>query len=174
MADPNDFGEKLSAAGIRLRRGETAQAALTLKENSAGEGPGNQSCLVLTDQRLFHISSPGAEAQIKSTQLLDIGDATLATRDRYPAFLIAACFFLVIGVAYLTATAVAGSFQGIVLVPTLLFGGGFLAMWWYSGGDPVIRVKLGDAQFESVIAKGHRQEGLTFLERLTEIKGNGA
>ena len=171
MEDLSNPGEILSAAGIRLRRGETALAALSLVEDSTS---GNQGAFVLTGQRMFHISGPGSEAQIKSAPLEDIGDSELVTRDRYPAFLIAASFFFVIGAAYLTATAVAGSFQGIVLVPTLLFGGGFLAIWWYSGGDPIIRVKLGDAEFEGAIGRGHRLEDLTFLERLTEIKGNGA
>ena len=44
-------------------------------------------------------------------------------------------------------------------------------MWWYSGGDSVIRMKLGDAQLEGVINEGQRQEGFAFLEKLTEVKG---
>ena len=53
---------------------------------------------------------------------------------RYWGFLVAAVYVLVMGIGYIAFGAlVSGIFQGIVLVPTLLFGGGFLAMWWYSG-----------------------------------------
>lgn len=173
VVDWNNPGEKLSAAGIRLRRGETALAALSLADDSIGEGSGKRGCLVLTDQRMFHISGPGAEAQIKSAPLVDVGDAVLARRHRYLGFLLAAGYFLVIGVSYLIATAVAGAFQGIVLVPTVLLGGGFLAMWWYSGGDTIIRVELGDTQLEGVTGRGQRREASAFLERLTEVKGKG-
>ena len=161
MADRNNPGEKLLAAGIRLRRGETAVAALTLAQDGT-DGSGNRGCLVLTDQRVFHISGPGAEAQIKSSPLLDVGDAVLARQHRYLGFLVVAGHFIVIGVAWLIATAVAGAFQGIVMVPTLLFGGGFLAMWWYFGGDTVTRVELGHTQLEGVTGRGQRREAFAF------------
>ena len=171
MADRNIPGEKLSAAGIRLRRGETAVAALTLAEDSTREASGNRACLVLTDQRMFQISGPDAEAQIKSAPLQDVGDAALASGHRDLGFLLAAGYFLVIGVSYFVATALAGAFQGIVLVPTLLLGGGFLAMWWYSDGGTVIRVTLGDTKLEGVIGRRQRREAFAFLEQLLEVKG---
>ena len=172
MADPSNPGEKLSALGIRLRRGETALTALTLAENSSDGRPGKQGCLVLTNQRMFHISGPGPsdKAQVNSALMRDVGDAVLENQPRYHGFLFPAGFFLVIGFAYFIATAVAGAFQPIVLVPTLLLGGGFLALWWYSGGDPVIRVRLGDALLEVLIDEGQRQEGFALLEKLTEVK----
>jgi len=169
MADRNNPGQKLSALGVRLRRGETALAALTLSGDSAG-GSGNRGSLVLTDRRLYHISGPGAQTQIKSAPLLDVGDAVMARRNRYIAFLLVAGYFLIIGVSYLIATAMAGAFQGIVLVPTLLLGGGFLVMWWYSGGDTVIRMEFGDTQLEGVTGRGQRRETFAFLEKLTEVK----
>ena len=158
MADWNNPGEKLSAAGIRLRRGETALAALTFADDRTGVQSGSRGCIELTDQRMLHISGPSAEAQIKSAPLQDVGDAVLARRHRYLGFFLAAGYFLVSGAAYLFATAVAGAFHGIVLVPTLLLGGGFLAMWWYSGGETVIRVELGDTQLEGVTGSGQQRE----------------
>ena len=169
MADPNNSGEKLSAAGIRLRRGETAQAALTLTENSAGEGPGNQDCLVLTDKRLFHISGLGD--QIKSASLQDITDPELAKKPRYHVFLLPAGYFLVMGFAYFIAVALAGAFQPIVLVPTLLLGGLFIAMWWTSGGDSVIRMKFGDAQLEESVGSEEQKDASNFVDRLFELTG---
>ena len=174
MADQNISREKRSAAGIRLRRSENAVAALSLAEDSAGERPGNAAYFVLTDQRMFHISGPGATAQIKSTPLQDVGEALLARRHRYFGFLLAAGFFLVTGVSYLLFTAVAGAFQGIVLVPTLIFGGGFLAIWWYSGGGTVLRVEMGDTQLECVTSKEQQREALAFLEQLNNVKGKRA
>ena len=171
MADPNNPGEKLSTAGIRLRRDETALAALTLAVEGASKVAGNRGCFVLTDQRMFHISGPSAVGKIKTAPLQDVGDAELAKQPRYHVFLLPAGYFLVIGFAYFIATAIAGAFQPIVLVPTLLLGGGFLALWWYSGGDLVLRMKFGDAQLEGVIDGGLQREGFAFLEQLTEIMG---
>lgn len=171
MADTSNPGEKLSAVGVRLRQGEAALAALTLAVEGASEGSGNQGCFVLTDQRMFHISGLGAQAQIKSAPLQDVGNAELTKKPRYHVFLLPAGYFLLIGFAYFIATAVAGAFQPIVLVPTLLLGGLFIAMWWYSGGNPVIRVKLGDAQLEVGIDGGQRREGFGFLDQLAKVKG---
>ena len=155
LADRNNPGQKLSAVGVRLRRGETALVALTLSGDGAG-GSGSRGCLVLTDQRMFHISGPRAEARIKSAQLPDVGDAVMARRLRYHGFLLSAGYFFVIGIAYFIATSIAGAFQEIVLVPTLLLGGGFLVMWWYSGGDTAIPAELGDTRLEGGI--GRRQQ----------------
>ena len=168
-ADPNGPGEKLLAAGIHLRRGETALAALTLAEDGTGVRLGNRGCLVLTDQRIFHISGIGAEAQIKSVALVDVGYAVLAMRHRYLGFLLAASYFLVVGVSFFIATAVAGASQGIVLAPTLLLGGGFLAMWWYSGGQTVIRLDLGDAQLEELVGSKDQKEASGFVASLLEL-----
>ena len=52
--------------------------------------------------------------------------------------------------------AMSGAFQWIVLVPTLLLGGGFLAMWWFSGGDTANLVESGDTQPDGVT--GSRQQ----------------
>ena len=95
MADWSNPREKLSAAGIRLRRGETALAALTLVEGGTGERSGNRGCLVLTDQRMFHISGPGADSRVKSAQLLDVGDAVLARQHSYLGFFPAASYLLI-------------------------------------------------------------------------------
>jgi hypothetical protein len=160
----------LSAAGVRLRRDETALAALTLEGNGAGEGPGKQGCLVLTGQRVFHISGPSANAQVKSALLQDVCDAELVKQPRYHVFLLPAGFFLVIGFAYFIAVTMAGAFQPIVLVPTLLFGGGFIALWWYSRGNPVIRVQFGDTPLEHEIGAGQMADGAAFLDQLAEIK----
>ena len=67
--------------------------------------------------------------------MMDDQDAVaIARQPRYWGFLIAAAYFLVVGIAYLAASVIfSGVFQGIVLVPLLLFGGGFVALWWYSG-----------------------------------------
>ena len=125
MADWNNPREKLSAAGIRLRRGETALAALTFADDRTGVQSGSRGCIELTDQRMLHISGPSAEAQIKSAPLQDEGDAVLARPHRYLGFFPAAgylliYYFLVYGASYLIATSVAGDFHGSVLVPTLL------------------------------------------------------
>ena len=172
VAAPNGPGEKLLAAGIHLRRGETALAALTLAEDGTSVRLGNRGCLVLTDQRLFHKSGTGDDAQIKSTPLQNVGDAVLTMRRRYLGFLLAAGYFLFVGFSYLILTAVGGAFQGIVLVPTLILGGGFLAMWWYSGGETVIRVEMGDTQLEGVTGGEQQPEALAFLEQLTMLKEN--
>ena len=44
-------------------------------------------------------------------------------------------------------------------------------MWWYTGGDTVIRVELGDTQLEGVTGSGQQREASAFLEQLTEVKG---
>ena len=111
---------------------------------------------MLTDQRMFHMSDPDAEAQIKPVRLLNVDDAVMVRRNRYFGFLLVAGYFLITGISYFIAMAISGAFQWIVLVPTLLLGGGFLAMWWYSGGDTAIRVGLGDTRLEGVI--GRRQQ----------------
>ena len=120
MADWSNPREKLSAAGIRLRRGETALAALTFADDRTSGRSGIHGWIVLTDQRMLHISGPSAEAQIKSTPLQDVGDAVLARQQRYLGFFPAAGYFLIYGASYLIATAVAGDFHGSGLVPTLL------------------------------------------------------
>ena len=171
MANRNNPGEKLSAAGIRLQRGETAVAALALAQESNSEASANRACLVLSDQRIFYIPDASANPQVQSAPLQDVGNAEIAKQPRYHAFLLPAGYFLVIGISYFIATAIAGAFQGIVLVPTLLLGGGFLAMWCYSGGDTVIRVELGDTQLEGLTGRGQRREGTAFLGHLTEAKG---
>ena len=168
MQDRTQAAETLLAAGIQLRPGETAQSVLMF---GAGKRTPEEGCLLLTNQRIFHILGARANAQVRSAPLQDVGTAEVAKQPRYHAFLLAAGYIYVIGISYVVAMSVAGAFQGIVLVPTLLFGGGFLAMWWYSGGDTVIRVELGDTQLEGVTARGQRREAFAFLEQLAEVKG---
>ena len=67
--------------------------------------------------------------------------------------------------------AIAGAFQGIVLVPTLLFGGGFFAVWWYSGGETLIRVDLGDTQLEGLVGSKGQREASDFVDSLLELTG---
>jgi len=171
VQDRNQAAETLSAVGMRLRRRETAQSVLMFGARSKGERTPEEGCLVLTNQRIFHILGAGANAQVQSAPLQDAGTAEVAMQPRYPAFLLATGYFFVIGISYLIATAVAGSFQGIVLVPVLLFGGGFLAMWWYSGGDTVIRVELGETQIEVVVASKRQKEASDFVDSLLELTG---
>ena len=120
---------------------------------------------------MVHISGPDAEAQIKPVRLLNVDDAVMARRNRYFGFLLVAGYFLIVGISYFIAMAIAGAFQWIVLVPTLLLGGGFLAMWWYSPGDTDIRVELEDTQLKGMTGRRQQREALTFLEQSTEVKG---
>ena len=105
---------------------------------------------------MVHISCPDAEAQIKPVRLLNVDDAVIVRRNRYFGFLLVAGYFLITGISYFIAMAMSGAFQWIVLVPTLLLGGGFLVMWWFSGGDAATRVEIGDTRLEGVT--GRRQQ----------------
>ena len=171
MVQHNTAEHILSATGNRLRRGETAQSYLMLVAGSKEQRTSNESWFVLTNQRLFHIPGAGTEAQIQSASLENVGTAEVAKRPRYHGFLLPAGYFFVIGVSFLIATAVAGAFQGIVLVPTLLLGGGFLAIWWYSGGETVIRVELGDTQLEGLVGSAGQREASDFVDSLLELQG---
>ncbi|MFQ6028846.1 MAG: hypothetical protein ACE5Q6_15290 [Dehalococcoidia bacterium] len=170
MEEQNTAGKVLSASSIQLRRGETAHSVLMFEVRSKGERTPEEGCLVLTNQRIFHILGAGANAQVKSAPLQDVGTAEVVKQPRYHGSLLAAGYFFVIGIAYLIATFVAGSFQGIVLVPTLVLGGGFLALWWYSGGGTVIRLELGDTQLEGVMSSGRQREESEFLDALDMLK----
>lgn len=145
MEGRDNMGEVLSAGGIRLRWDEIALMALTLTEDSAGEGPSNRGWLPFTERRMFHIFGPGVEAQIKSYPSQDANNAVLKKQTRYHVFLFSAMYFFVVGFPYLIDTAVAAASQGIVLVLTLMFGGRFLVI----GGIPVVSqgvlVTIGDA-----------------------------
>ena len=83
---------------------------------------------------MFHIPGPGAETQIKPARLLNVDDAVMARRNRHFGFLMVAGYFLIVGISYFFARAIAGAFQWIVLVPALLVGGGFLLIGWYFTG----------------------------------------
>ena len=120
---------------------------------------------------MVNISGPDAEAQIKPVRLLNVDDAVMARRNRHFGFLMVAGYFLIVGISYFIARAIAGAFQWIVLVPTLLLGGGFLVMWWYSPGDTDIRVELEGTQLEGMTGRRQQREALTFLEQSTEVKG---
>ena len=128
MRDQNQAAETLSAVGIRLRRGETALTALTLAEDSTGEGSGNRGCLVLTDQRIFHISGGGAQPTVQSALLRDVAAAGVEKQSRYMGFSLAAGFVFIIGIPFEVALAVSGAFSGTVLGAVLLLAGGFLVL----------------------------------------------
>ena len=66
--------------------------------------------------------------------MMDDSD-NLAKQPRYLGFLLAAVYVFAVGVAYIVFSALFGVFQAIIPIATVLLGGGFLAMWWYSGPD---------------------------------------
>ena len=170
MQNQTQAAETLLAANIRLRRGETAQSVLMFGARSKGERTPERSCLVLTNQRIFHILGSGANVQVQSAPLQDVGTAEVEKQSRYAGFLLSAGFVFVIGIPFEVALAVSGAFSATVLGAVLFLGGGFLAMWWYSG-NTVIRVELGDTQLERLVSSKRQMEASEFVDSLLELKG---
>ena len=56
-----------------------------------------------------------------------------------------------------------------ILGAVLVLGGVALAGWWYSGGDTIIRVKLGDTQLEGLVGSKEQREASDFVDSLLEL-----
>jgi len=168
MQDRTQAAQNLSAVNIRLRRGETAQSVLMFGAGSKWERTAEEGCLVLTNQRIFHITGGAAGPRVQSAPLRDVVAAEVEKQSRYAGLLLAAGFVLIIGIPYEVALAVSGAFSGAVLGAVLFMGGLPLAGWWYSGGDTMVRVTTGDTQLEGPVGSKRQKEASDFVDSLLE------
>ena len=171
MGEQSQSGQFLSAMRIHLQRGEIVQSLLLLGTNSKEGQPPNESCFVLTDQRILHVADGGAEPGVQSVPLREVAAAEVAKHPRYIGFLLAAGFVFMIGIPFAFALAVYGAFSGAVLGGVLLLGGGFLAVWWYSGGNTMLRVTTRDKQLEGLVGSKRRREADDFVDILLKHTG---
>ena len=171
MAEQSEAGQILSAMGIRLQRGERVRSLLALGTDNKERQPPKEGCFVLTDQRIIHIPGGVAEPRMRSAPLRDVAAAEVEKQSRYIGFLLAAGFVFIIGIPFEVALAVSGAFSGALLGAVLLLGGGFLAGWWYSGGDTMVRVKMADTQLEGVVSSDRQREASDFVDSLLELMG---
>ncbi|MFQ6030588.1 MAG: hypothetical protein ACE5Q6_24210 [Dehalococcoidia bacterium] len=130
-----------------------------------------EGCFVLTDQRILHIPGGAAEPRVQSALLRDVAAAEVEKQSRYMGLLLAAGFVFIIGIPFEVALTVPGAFSGAVSGAVLLLGGSFLAGWWYSGGDTIVRVTTGNTQFEGLVASKRQREASDFVDSLLELRG---
>ena len=157
--------------GIRVERGEGAFAV------SAGDrqqrGTISQGSLFCAHhQRILHMPIGGAQRTMQLAPLRDVAVAKVGKQVRYSGFLLAVGFVFVTGISFEFALSVSGAFSRAVSAAVLLPGGGFLAAWWYSGGDTMVRITTGDTPFEGLAAGKREREATGFVNRLIELTSN--